>query len=828
MGILKKLRINGEDYDLYATAEGLPVVQNAGYSDVSVMSQKAVTETLAEVFEVEESMPNLLDPDNTESGVYLVVDGSVQKHDNGWAMRTVSPIQIPSGATNIYLYTDADLADGADAYVIIHCFNESNQYTRLFSVPLCNLEHIVLDSPDWYNYSYFHVSITGINYGVTPANICLSFDDVGFKSYGTVVTLTGIKPEFLPSADQSVHQNMGDDVSMAMSQKATTEAILGVRNCVERFGMQEFTSDGRKNLFNKNAVTRSAWWNNGVYETLNENPYLENYCHSDYIPVTGGEKYVFSAGCGGYFDGAYINFYSFSYFDAEKEFISQETFADRSVAYVFDVPKNASYVIIVFSSYDIFETQRLQFEKDETPTEYEEYIVDAETESGYYLPELKITTEQIENLVLPETEYNILHLPEKYELVVGDTFELFYKGVMLCKDPYCYNIVVQCSIGKAWGRKFEVTPTTAGNYTLSITISDDTGNVLDEGSTILSVSNKMTSPSKTTNVLCIGDSLTVNGVWVDEVYRRLTKTNNRTQNNDEAPAGDGLARIKFIGKRTTANGAGYEANGGWRFSHYNDTSNSVNAYWITTTHNKTDGDQESVYEDSAGVKWQLETIVSGQLKFKKYAGEGSLANTGTLTWVSGGVNHDAINYSAVSPEEGNPFVYNGSVNFGAYCNDIGASGIDRCFILLGWNNAETPEAEYKADVKAFLDKLIAFNDKIKITLIGLQIPSLDGCANNYGASGIYANYRGLQEFVFNLDRLYADIASEYPNNVDTVNLSGQFDTEYNCIISVGIAVNARNPEKITMQYNGVHPSTYGYYQIADAVYRKFTADSHTD
>lgn len=825
MGILKKLRINGEDYDLYATAEGLPVVQNAGYSDVSVMSQKAVTDTLAEVFEMEESSPNLLNPENMETGVYLVEGGSVQKQDNGYAMRTISPIQIPSGTTNIYLHTNADIADGGDPYVIIHCFNESNQYVRLFSVPLVDPTHITLDSPDWYNYSHFHVSITGTQYGVKPENVCLSFEDVGFKSYGTVVTLTGLKPEFLPSANQSVHQSMGEDEASPMSQKATTEAISAVSGRINSFGMQAFTSDGRKNLFNKNAVTRRAWWNNGVYETLNENPYLENYSHSDYIPVTGGGKYVFSAGLGGDFDGAYINFYTFSYFDAEKEFISQGTFSDRCVSYVFDVPENAAYVIIVFSSYAAFETQRFQFEEGETPTEYEEYIVDAETESGYYLPALRITPEQIENFALPETEYNILQLPEKYELVVGDTFELFYKGVMLCKDPYCYNIRVQCSIGKAWGRKFEVTPTAAGNYTLTITISDDTGKVLDEGSTVLSVSNKMTSPSETLNVLCIGDSLTVNGVWVDEAYRRLTKTNNRTQYNDEAPAGDGLAKINFIGKRTTANGAGYEGNGGWRFSHYNDTSNSVNAYWLTTTHNKTDSDQESIYTDAAGVRWQLETIELGRLKFKKYAGEGALANTGTLTWVSGGVNHDAIEYSEVSPEEGNPFVYNGAVNFGAYCNDIGASGIDHCFILLGWNDAETPADQYKAEVKAFVDKLIAFNENIKITLIGLQIPSLDGCANNYGASGIYANYRGLQEFVFSLDRLYADIASEYPNNVDTVNLSGQFDTEYNCIIGVGIAVNTRNPEKVTMQYNGVHPSTYGYYQIADAVYRKFTADN---
>ena len=247
MGILKKLRINGEDYDLYATAEGLPVAQNAGYSDVSVMSQKAVTDTLAEVFEVEESTPNVLAPDNMESGNYAVHGGSFLKEVNDWARRTISPIQIPSGATNIYLYTNADIADSgvAGSALVIHFFNESNQYVRMFSRELGDLMPVFLNDPDYYGYHHFHVSITGINYGVTPENICLSFKDVGFKSYGTVVSLTGLKPEFLPSADQSVHQSMGDDDSLAMSQKAVTSEFYLTNNIPNTKKAVSFDESGR-------------------------------------------------------------------------------------------------------------------------------------------------------------------------------------------------------------------------------------------------------------------------------------------------------------------------------------------------------------------------------------------------------------------------------------------------------------------------------------------------------------------------------------------------------------------------------------------------------
>lgn len=32
-------------------------------------------------------------------------------------------------------------------------------------------------------------------------------------------------------------------------------------------------------------------------------------------------------------------------------------------------------------------------------------------------------------------------LPDKYDLVIGDTFQLFYRGVIETPNPFCYNIV---------------------------------------------------------------------------------------------------------------------------------------------------------------------------------------------------------------------------------------------------------------------------------------------------------------------------------------------------------------------------------------------------
>ena len=574
-----------------------------------------------------------------------------------------------------------------------------------------------------------------------------------------------------------------------------------------------------KNLFNKDTVSDVGEWV-GTKGQFESNEYTTKYFHSDYIPVDGGESYTYSGG------GAYgTRMYSYVWLDSNKALVSRvgDTYYNSEPLTVV-APDNAYYIVINF--YDGISTvDNVQFEKGTEATEYEAF----EGSGGFYCDGLIIKASQIEGFIPDEEEtenaVKLIHLPEKYELVVGDTFELFYKGIMLCKNPYNYNIFVSCNIGKAWGRKFEVTPTTAGTYPLTITVSDDEGNVIDTASTNLVVEAKMTSPASVTNVLCIGDSLTTGGEWVDEVYRRLTMTNAATSKGYAAPTGEGLTNINFIGKKTTANGAGYEGFGGWRFEEYLSTTTTTSNYWLTCTHTKTDNDQESIYEDENGVQWQLETIETSKLKFKKFSGSGTMPKSGTLTHVSGGVDTSDVVFTKSTLEDGNPFVYNGAIDFASYCNDIGATGIDVCYILLGWNNVSTEKETYKSQVKSFIDLLLSYNQSMKIVLMGLQIPSLDGCANNYGAKGNFANWRRVQEYVFALDDLYGEVANDYPNNVTAINISGQFDTENN-MLTTSVDVNARNTAKITIQSNGLHPAVFGYYQIADAVYRKFNNDNN--
>ena len=417
------------------------------------------------------------------------------------------------------------------------------------------------------------------------------------------------------------------------------------------------------------------------------------------------------------------------------------------------------------------------------------------------------------------SETKIIKLPKSYDLIVGDTFEMFYKGISNCLDygnyDYEFSFSDGVSRGKAWSRKWEWTPTSldVGTKSLIIVVRDNNGKEIDRGSVNIVVHDIPSSPSTEKVVLCVGDSLTDSGVWCSELRRRLITT-------DGNPVGYGLSNIKFIGTKSNSDGCKYEGYGGWTFNSYLSSMKSDDFMNIYGTFDKVDDDQHSVYKDANGTKWKLETISATKIKVIRTSGTTKLPENGTLTWVSGGTNHSDIVYTSSEQASGNPF-WNDETNandFASYASKMGVSRIDHCIILLGWNNTGTPETVYKASAKQFIDGLRSEFPNCKITLLGLQVPSRNGFANNYGISWKY--YNKLQH-VWNINQWYQDIADEY-TDVDFVNVSGQFDTEYGHM-TMNTKANTRSSEQVVVQSNGVHPATSGYYQIADAVLRNLIA-----
>lgn len=349
-------------------------------------------------------------------------------------------------------------------------------------------------------------------------------------------------------------------------------------------------------------------------------------------------------------------------------------------------------------------------------------------------------------------EYVNVFLPDRYELVVGDTFQLFYRGVVQAVNPYNYHIRITCSKGSAYPRYFEWTPTAedVGSCTLTLQIYDNNHNLLGEDKTTLVV-KEAAAPSRNINVLCVGDSLTAGGYWPTEMYRRLAQTGG-------TPEGNGLANISFVGrKEQTVGGAavGFEGTGGWT--------------------------------------WQT------------YLSEKSpLYNPDT-----------------------------GSVSFAYYCQQNNIETLDCVYFLLTWNGQGTPfKTNYKLDsghfahAKQLIDILHQEYPNAIVRCMGIQMPSQNGgMGYNYGANGGYSDAYGILVSAMHYNAVLEDFCQQeaYSSFVKYVDIAGQFDTDYN-MPSRQKPANTRTSVTETFGTNGVHPSTAGYYQIADAAYRSLIHD----
>lgn len=344
-------------------------------------------------------------------------------------------------------------------------------------------------------------------------------------------------------------------------------------------------------------------------------------------------------------------------------------------------------------------------------------------------------------LVLPinYVEQLDISLPTVINAVVGDTLELFYKGIVKAVDPFKYNIKVVGSQGKAYKRKWVYAPLSViADFTLTFSVYDNQNSLLKTVTTTIHTVDAKSSPASNINILCIGDSLTDNGPWTSEFNRRLTAAGG-------VPIGKELANITFIGTTSTS-GTANEGRTGYEYSDF----------LLPTS---------------------------------------PFYNVGTS-----------------------------SIDFQNYCTVNSYSGIDYAIILLGWNSITTKTtAQIVAEGKTFVDQLHIDYPDCKVIISGLQVPSIDGLGENYGAHTDW-NYYELLQKVFGLYTAYQAWVGEagYSTFMKVVHLSSQFDTDNN-MPSESRVVNVRSSVTDVVGTNGVHPATEGYYQICDAIYRLFMA-----
>lgn len=421
----------------------------------------------------------------------------------------------------------------------------------------------------------------------------------------------------------------------------------------------------------------------------------------------------------------------------------------------------------------------------------------------------------------------IINLPDTINAIVGDTLQLFFRGIVQAVDPYKYDILVTCSKGNKYPRYFQYTPTVAdvGTTTFTITVKDDDRNVLGSKTCQLVTKNVVKSPTANLNVACFGDSLTAAGIWCAEGDRRLTGTGG-------TPAGKALTNIAFVGSKMNGT-TGYFGVGGWTWESYTQQGRPAYRFQVTGVTSLSVG---AIYTNNGNTFTIMEVNVTG--------GTGNIlcsvtslspapSASGTLTKSSG--NGDAtITYSSVAQDTQNPLWDwdNNKMSFIPYANAVAGGKIDVVYTLLSWNGQTPGRTDFTgvlSQVKIFADTLHAEFPNAKLKIMGVQVPSVrGGMGANYGATGTYyADGYGMVVTALNQNNAYQEFANrpEYSGFVEFVNVSAEFDTEYNMPHNAAKAVNTRNTDATEwIDTNGVHPDNNGYLSIGDVVYRNFVAN----
>ena len=421
----------------------------------------------------------------------------------------------------------------------------------------------------------------------------------------------------------------------------------------------------------------------------------------------------------------------------------------------------------------------------------------------------------------------LLYLAKNYDLVVGDTFELFYRGIICSMNPYKYYIHVESPVGRPFPRYFTFTPneTQVGDYPLTVTLYDDYHNKIEEASTMLHVI-KPVRPSRKLNILCFGDSLTFNGVWPYEGYRRITK-------EDGEPIGLGFKDSLNLVGTMKKDEIGYEGYGGWQWRHFvlNEAVSTTSSVWVEVEDHHLDENNQHSNWTSLGLNWVLESIEDKRLKFKRGTGNSScLPQIGDMFECI--ETNEIIHVKKYYFEKGNPFydVEIDGPNFKKYCLENKFEDLDLVYILLTWNGQYKPFnvdfSHYEPFIKTILERIHLDFPKALVRLIGIQSPSINGgIAYNYGASGFYSDVFGEVTTCYNYNEYLESLCEreEYRSYCKYIDLKAQFDVEYN-MPQMEVKVNVRNNITEKIGSNGVHPTMNGYLQIGDVFYRALVSD----
>jgi len=418
-------------------------------------------------------------------------------------------------------------------------------------------------------------------------------------------------------------------------------------------------------------------------------------------------------------------------------------------------------------------------------------------------------------------------LPDKIYAIVGDTLQLYYRGMFRVKNPYDYDILVECSKGASYPRYFEFTPVLGdvGTVDFKVTIKNNSGVVLGSKTVQLITKNVVQQPSTLKTALCVADSLLNGGVWAIEAKRRLTGTGG-------TPAGKQLSNIAFKGRYVDGvSGVGWENEGGWGWNDY--ATVGYTAYRFTVSGVVTPpaiGDQ---YTNNAGTFTIAEINLTNGIGTLRCKSIGTPSASGTLTRTSG-AGDATITFSLSAQDSANPFwdasLPTPALNFKKYVDAYLNGTCDVVYFLLAVNGLTMNQTDFSAKIttaKLLVDNIHTYYPDCKVKIMNVYLPSQNGgIGASFGAvANSYADIFGLEKSILNQNQAFQDWCNEagYTEFMEYINLAIQFDSENNFPANA-IPVNTRASATELRGSNGLHPLNQGHYQVADALYRNFVAN----
>lgn len=409
----------------------------------------------------------------------------------------------------------------------------------------------------------------------------------------------------------------------------------------------------------------------------------------------------------------------------------------------------------------------------------------------------------------------MIFLPSKYYLVVNDRFELFFRGVIKKHNPYQYYVKAECEKGYTYNRYFTFTPEKEdiGEYNLTIKVIDDDGCIIESKSTLLVV-NDVSEPVRKLNVLCVGDSETVNGVWPKVGYEKFEKVYPNMLN--------------FIGKMHNEK-VGYEGYGGWQwktFCEY-EVESRTSSVWVTFENDMSNIPQHSKWLNN-NLEWIVETVDGERIKFKRGNNNCSIVNP-KLDSIFTNYNKNSVQIKMVSYEysDANPFwnPEKNDIDFKYYIEKNNLAKPDLLFTFLTGNGLYVPYSNefitHEKYATKFLEQFHKDFPNALIGVMGIELPCCNGGVTAcYGAQGYYHDWYGDTVTTLNYDKWLENFTKleEHASYMTYFDIKSQFDSEYSYPVEL-VKVNNRSEILERIGTNGLHPSIDGYKQIGDAFYR---------